>query len=191
MAKKESPKKYLSKEANLALKGSGIVVKFPTNDEGDKLKYSKNQFIDVYKGYDMLEDLFTVRTYIQKKYEIDHYLFEILLKLMGMKIFTRLQYSKLPKPFNYKRLQNLLDTGLVNLIQDHYDNEKRLYCLNTKGRNIVITFYKHLVGELPIPENSRYNTMAKKDSSPYDKKKIAVIKKLNRTEIPEHKKRLF
>lgn len=187
---KKAASSYLSKEGKEALKGSSIRVRLSTQDDGAE-KYSKTQFVEIYKGYDMLENLFTVRTYIQKKYNIDHYLFEVLLKLMGMKVFSRAQYVKLPKPFNYKRLQNMMDTGLINLVMDHWDVEKRLYCLNTKGKNIVICFYKHLSGEVPIPENSRFNSMAKQDSSPYDKKKMALIKQMNKTKIPEHKKTLF
>jgi len=191
MYKKKSAKSYLSTKTQEALRGQSIKVEIAASESG-KLKYSKMQFVEIYKGYDMLEDLFTVRTYIQKKYNIDHYLFEVLLKLMGMKIFTRLEYSKLPKPFNYKRLQNMIDTGLVNLVSDHWDVEKKLYSLNTKGRNIVIAFYKHLSGEVPIPENSRFNVMANKNkNTPYDKKKMEVIKQLNKTPIPEHKKFLM
>ena len=192
MSKKRTAKEYLTSEVKSVLKEQKVGVRFLDNPEGDKLKYSKMQFVEIYKGYDMLEDLFTVRTYVQKKYDIDHYLFEVLLKLMGMKVFTRLEYSKLPKPFNYKRLQNMVDTGLVNLVADHWDAEKRLYSLNTKGRNIVITFYKHLSGEVPIPEESKFNPMANKNkNTPYDKKKMEVIKQLNKTPIAEHKKFLM
>ena len=159
--------------------------------EGDTIKYSKTQFVEVYKGYDMLENLFTVRTFLQKKYAIDHYLFEILLKLMGMKVFSRAQYVKLPKPFNYKRLQNMIDTGLINQIMDHTDSEKRLYTLNTKGRNIVIHFYKYLSGELKIPEKSKFNTMAKKSACPYDKKKMELIKQMNKLPVKDHIKTLY
>ena len=191
MNKKKSVKSYLSKESQAALKGNSIKLVHPSGNEGAKEKYSKTQFLEVYKGYDMLENLFTVRIFVQKRYNIDHYLFEILLKLMGLKVFSRLQYSKLPKPFNYKRLQNMMDTGLINQIMDHTDSEKRLYTLNTKGRNIVINFYKYLSGEIPIPEDSKFNTMAKKDSCPYDKKKMALIKLMNKTIVPDHIKTLY
>ena len=188
---KKTAKSYLSKEVQQVIKGKNIKIKFNPL-ENEKEKCSKAQFIEIFKGYDMCENLFTVRTFCQKKFGIDHYLFEILLKLMGMRVFTRLEYSKLPKPFNYKRLQNLLDTGLVNQIMDNTDVEKRLYTLNTKGRNIVITFYKHLSGEVPIPEDSRHNVMANKNkNNPYDLKKMALIKQMNKIEVPEHIKTLY
>jgi len=184
----ENGKKYLNKKTRKALKGSSIVVN--VHNEKEKLKYSKVQYAAIYKGYDMLEDLFTVRTYIQKKYNIDFYLFEILLKLMGLKVFTLKQFSSMPKPFNYGRLQNLLDTGLVNLVMDNKDHDKKLYCLNTKGRNIMVRFYEYLSGEKKIPEESRFNPMAK-ELTPYDKKKMDIIRKMNSMPVPEHKKTLF
>lgn len=108
-----------------------------------------------------------------------------------MRVFTRLEYSKLPKPFNYKRLQNMIDTGLLNQIMDHTDVEKRLYCLNTKGRNIVVSFYGYLSGELKIPEDSKFNTMAKKSACPYDKKKMELIKQINKLPVKDHYKTLY
>jgi hypothetical protein len=185
---KENLNKLLSKEVNAIRKSSK--VKIGIKEDSDK--YSKAKYLEIYQGFDMLEDLYTVRTFTIKKFDIDPNLLEILLKLMGMRIFTRLEYSKIPRNFTYGRFQSILESGYVNILMDNTDVEKRLFCLNTKGRNIVITFYEHLSGQVPIPEDSKHNPMANKNkNTPYDKKKLDLIKRMNKLEVPEHKKRLF
>lgn len=192
MVKRKSGKSYLSKRAKKTIEGTNIIPILPVNEEGHLEKYSKTKFLQVYKGYDMLENLFTVRTFIQKQYKIDSYQFEILLKLMGMRVFSRQQYRDIPKPYNYGKFNNIERTGTINLLQDHYDVEKRLYCLNSKGRNIIINFYKYLSGEKRIPEDGVKNVMAKKSTQlAYDKKKMALIKRMNELPVPDHKKYLF
>ena len=184
-----STKKELPNDAQKLLKGTKISPVFVNKDNDH---YSKKRFAYVYKGYDFLENLYPVRIYIQKRYELDRHILEILLKLMGMKIFTRALYSEISKSFTYSRWDSIVKSGYLNLIMDHPDVEKRMWTLNSKGRNIVIKFYKYLSGEEKIPEDSVHNPMAnKKTQKPFDRKKMETIRKLNLLPIPEHKKSLF
>lgn len=186
MKKEQTPRSLLSKASKDALVGSRVY------HQEEKEKYSKKQFVQIYKGYDFLENLYVVRTYIKKHYDVDSRMLEILLKLMGMKVFTRAEYSALPKQFTFNKFSSIKDSGYINLLADHKDVEQRLFCLNTKGKNIVINFYQYLSGEKKIPEDGELNPMANKNKQvPFDKKKMALIKKMNRTPIPEHKKKLF
>jgi hypothetical protein len=75
---------------------------------------------------------------------------------------------------------------------DHEAYDKRIYCLNTIGRNIVVTFYEYLSGEKKIPEDSKFNPLANKSNLvKFDKKRMEMIKKLNKLEVSEHNKHLF
>ena len=57
---------------------------------------------------------------------------------------------------------------------------------------IVIEFYEYLSGEKKIPEDKYKNPMAHPDKQiPFDRKKMELIKKLNKLEVPEHKRFLF
>jgi len=160
--------------------------------DDDTDKYSKVRFQKVYRGYDMLEDLYTVRTYINKRYKLDRHILEILLKLSGMKLFTRAMYSDISKSFTWSRWDSILDSGYINLVMNHYDVEQRIFTLSTTGRNIVAKFYKYLVGEEKIPLESNKNPMVNKNTKiAFDKKKVDVIKKLQDKEVPEHKRYLF
>ncbi|SED10924.1 hypothetical protein SAMN04489761_4302 [Tenacibaculum sp. MAR_2009_124] len=183
-----SVRKELDKEAQKLLKGTHINPVYANDND----HYSKKRFAYIYQGFDFLENLYVIRTYIQKRYSLDRHILEILLKLMGMKIFTRAQYSEISKSFTYSRWDSILNSGYLNILMDHYNVEERIYTLNPKGRNIVIKFYKYLSGEEKIPEDSVHNPMAnKKTQKPFDKKKMDAIKKLNQLDVSEHKKSLF
>lgn len=182
----KTARNYLSKRAKKEAKG--IVVAFQEDQE----KYSKKQFIQVYKGYDFLENILTVRTYIQKRYNIDWPTLELLLKLMGMRAFTRLEYSEVPRDLGFNRFNTFLELGYVSLLSDHTDVERRLFILSTKGKNIVTNFYMYLSGEKKIPVDGQKNPMANSNKQvAYDKKKLEMIKKMNSLPIPEHTKKLF
>ena len=183
---KKTGRDYLSDTNRARLKWVHI------NLHEDKEKYSKMQYIQIYKGYDMLENIFVVRTYIQKYYNIDFPTLELLLKLMGMKVFSRIDFSELPRSFSHARFKALQESGFINLLSNHRDEAQRLYTLNTKGKNIVMNFYKYLSGEEKIPEFYRQNPMAnKRKQVAFDKKKMNLIEKLKDLEVPEHRKTLF
>lgn len=181
-------KKDLRIEVQKSLKGKNIAI----NYLNDKDKYTSQRFHQVYKGYDFLGDLCSVRTYIQKRYKIDFRTLEVLLKLMKYKVFTREMFSEIPKNFTLSKWNHFIKLGYLNLVMDASSIEDRLFCLNTKGRNIVISFYEYLSGEKKIPETSRHNPMANNNTKlPFDKRKMEVIKKLNQAEVAEHTRFLF
>lgn len=186
MVYKKNINSKLSQDAQRAMKGQKIQIKY----NSEKEKYSKGKYAVVYKGYDFLENLGVVRDFIQRKYDVDRGLFELLLKLMGMKIFSRAEFTALPKRYTYRKLKYLIEMGYVNQISDHWDIERRVYTLNTAARNIIINFYKYLSGELKIPETEKLNPIARGEFN-FDKKKMELIKKMNQTPIPEHHKKLF
>lgn len=184
----KSAKKALDKGIQQAMKGKNIKVMYAESEK----KYSKTQYLEIYKAYDFLENLLVVRPYILRRYNLDTRLFELMLKLMGLKVFTQNDYNALPKQFTYARFNSFLESGYVNLVSDHWDSARRIYSLNTKGRNIVINFYKYLSGEKRIPMDARRNPMADKNEQiPFDKKKLALIKKLNELPIKDHMKKLY
>lgn len=183
----KSLKSELSHETQKLLKGKNVVV----NSQNTDNKYSKHKFIQIYRGYDMLENMFTVRTYIQKKHKIDIYLFEILLKLMGLGLFTQRDFFDTPRPFTYMKWSSIVETGYLNLVMDHESADKKIYGLNTKAKNIVIDFYECLCGEKKIPLDSSNPMVDSETKIAYDKRKIEIIKKLNSLPVPDHKRFLF
>lgn len=183
MAKKNS--EFIPEYKKKKLKGIEIKLR------EDKEKYSQKQYLQIYKGYDFLENIMVVRNYIQKYYDIDWQCLELLLKLMGMRVFTVKDYTDLPKDYSYSRFNNMRDRGFIALLQENNSVEKSLFCLSVKGQNICTNFYAMLSGEKKIPEDSRHNLMAKRDATAFDKKKMNLIEKLNQLPVKEHFKTLF
>lgn len=181
-------KKDLPKETQDALKGKSINIIY--TDEKDK--YSKKRFVYVSRGYDFLGRLYVVRTYIQKRYNLDRHALELLLMLMELKVFNRKMFADLPRPFKFARFNTFIEEGYVNLVMDDEKTENRIYTLSTKYRNIVMKFYHYLSGEEKIPEDSVHNPLANKNTQiPFDRKKLEMIKRLNKLEVPKHKRFLF
>lgn len=181
-------KNDLRPEIQEKLKGKSTNVIYINEED----KYSKERFVYVSKAYDCCANIFVVRTYIQRRYDISQRTLELLLKLMGLKLFTINDYHTTPKAFDHCRWTTFKETGYINLVMDHNKAEEQIYCLSTKARNIVISFYEHLSGEKKIPETSRYNPMAKANKDfQFDKRKMELIKKLNKLPVPDHIKYLY
>lgn len=178
--------KYISKHA----KKNAKKLKISLHD--DKTTYSKQQYVQIYKGYDAWENVLLVRAYIQKHYDIDWSCLELLLKLMGMRVFTIKDYHELPRSFTYARFATVRERGYVQLVQDSNFAERQIYTLSTKYKNACVNFYKMLAGEKPIPEEVHNNIMARKiGQRTIDKKRMELIKKLNQLPTKEHFKKLY
>lgn len=158
--------------------------------EKDVGKYSSVKAKHLYKGYDCIGDLYVVRTYIQKRYEIDLFTLEFFLKLMKMRVFTQGDVFEVSRRFTLKTWKQIFPH--LKLVSRHRKTENRLYMLNSHNQNIIREFYKCLFGEKKIPETGKENPMANKNKQiPYDKKKLAMIKKINSIETPEYIRSLW
>lgn len=186
-----SPKDVLKEGALSVIKQKGIKLEFKNRSGSDNPKYTKRQFINIYQGYDFLENLVVVRAYIQKKYKIRFILLEILLYLAPKNVFTFSDYRYLAKDFKYNKIQNILDTGYVKIIVEGENKTKHLYGLSPKGKHLIGLFYEYLSGEKRIPEDRRQNVMAAAKAAPFDKMKMEMIRKLNQTDVKDHMKQLF
>lgn len=190
--KRAAIKDVLSESAMAIIKENGISVTKKYNGRATTVKYSKAQHIEVFLGYDLLENFIVARPYIQKRYKIDLCLLELLLYLSPKQYFTMIDYRNMPKQFKYSTMKNLLNTGYISVLQAGSAMDKHLYCVNNKGSIIVRHFYEILSGEKKISEESFINPLAlKRNTSTFDKKRMALIEKLNQSEVPESKRKLF
>lgn len=185
MESKKSARQSLTDSAKEAAKG--IKVSYFEEEE----RYTKKQFVQIYKGYDFLENFLIVRQYIQKRYDVSLRELEFMLKLMAMRLFTYEDYHNIPRAFSFNYFRTAIDKGFVVLVADHNKTQKRLYTLSTRGKNICIKFYKYLSGEEKIPETGQYNPMAVKgDQQEFDRKRMMLIKKLNKLPMKSHFRKL-
>jgi len=191
-AKRKPVKEMLSEDAIKAMKEQNIGVKYAANKNSKKDKYSKALHLEFFCGYDLLENLIVARPYIQKRYEIDRQLLELLLYLGPKQFFTQEDYGKMPKQFKYGSIKNLLATGFVNIVQNGDCLSSHLFRVNRKGSEIIRHFYEILSGEKKIPEVPYRNPLARTTTrTAYDKKRMDLIKKINELPAPDSKKPLY
>jgi hypothetical protein len=189
--KKPKKENNIPENAKKELERRKVVIGYSNRGGGKKVKYSKTTFALIYQGYDMLENLMVVRQYIQRRYDIDMALLEILLFLSPKQYFTQGDFAQMAKRFNYSRIGNLVGTGHVRLMTIGSGARMNLYCLSATGKGIVSEFYECLVGETKIPEYKELNPMAKPKATAFDKKRMEMIKRINQIAVPDHKKPLF
>lgn len=191
MGKESAYENNIPEGAKKELKRRGVALGQKNKGGGKKVKYSKKTFALVYQGYDMLENLMVVRAYIQRRYEIEFKLLEVLLFLAPKQYFTQSDYSEMAKNYKYGRIQNILDSGHVRVMSIGENKGRTLYCLSATGKGIVSEFYECLAGETKIPEYRTLNPMANPNATAFDKKKLEMIKRINQVAVPDHKKELF
>lgn len=192
MKTKQKPvKERLSKTTLAAMNEQNIAIQYARNKNSKAGKYSKVHHVEFFTGYDLLENMLIARPYIQKRYNIDLGLLELLIYLSPKQFFTQADYAEMPKQFKYCSIKNLMNTGYIGIVQNGECLSNHIYNVNRKGSEIVRHFYEILSGEKKIPE-TRVNKLSLKNTrTPFDKKKMDLIHKINQLPAPEKKKPLY
>ena len=181
----------LPEDAARLIEKEKIHVVKNTASKSGKEKYTKQRTLGFYQGYDYLENMIVVRQYIQKKYKLNIFIIEMIMFLFPKNYFTLVDYRLMPKQFHYRKIESLINLGLVTVVVPGENRGKHLYSLSRQGKEIVKLFYEYLSGEKKIPEDTRINAFARKNACPIDKKKMELIKILNQQEPSENKKASF
>lgn len=150
-------------------------------------QYKKSVYLLYYDGYDFLENLHVVRVYVQKRYEISFNILELLLHLFPKQFFTSTDYYRIQKQFTLNNVHYLMQLGFVMNVSTL--KTKPLYTLTRTATSIVTLFYELLSGEKQIPLNVySKNKMIGSEATNSDKKRMAMIKRLQAEPVPETKK---
>lgn len=191
-SKRKPVKELLSEKTLAAMKEQNISIQYARNKNSKAGKYLKTLHVEFFTGYDLLENMIVARPYIQKRYNIDQGLLELLIYLGPKQFFTQADYAEMPKQFKYCSIKNLMNTGFVGIVQNGECLSDHIYHVNRKGSEIIRHFYEILSGEKKIPETSAENPLyRKKTRTPFDKKKMDLIQKINQLPAPEKKKPLY
>lgn len=115
---------------------------------------------------------------------------EILLFLYSEKLFTRTQFSEFSNFLSWdkERFNRLLKEDWIYIWRHRNHQETHLYEVSYKGKKMINSIYKKLLGLEPIPESVRRNKIFLK-TAPFSHKTLAIaIKKYNK-EFKERKQR--
>lgn len=126
---------------------------------------------------DFLENFGPVRTYIQRKYEIDIAYLELILKLYPMNYFNFEDYKSFPKKFQFWGIKNVLRKGIIEIVSEGTGYKTHVYCLSSANRIIVKKFYQMLAGDAHIPKT--WPVMIPKSKlGKYERAKLELLDRL-------------
>lgn len=188
MAKINKAHKYIARDALGKLTESGIRLVAAKPRKDTLLKYDKT--LRVYEGYDLCENLLLVRYLMMKRYDMPFRLLEVLLHLGPKNYFTAYDYGEIPKPFSYSLIERLIKTGYIVIAVKGKNKYQHVYTLSVSARHIVTTFYRLLCGEEKMPTDRRRNPLSVSDTA-FDKKKMALINKMNTIDPSDSKKQYW
>lgn len=147
-------------------------------------KYNR-KIVKVADNYNVLEYYLIVRMYMQKKHDIDNRLLEILFFLYPKKLFSWNDFKEYPLTFSYKRIDTLIEKGMVEVFRPDTAKSRQIYRLTQKAQAIVRNSYEYLSGEKPMPTNRQNNPlMAKKPKTTRESKIQDMILKMNSVSTP-------
>jgi hypothetical protein len=141
--------------------------------------------------YDFLKNWTIVRKWAVINYELKSLAeLETILFLYSEKLFTRTQFENYSNflSWNKHRFNKLLREGWIYIWRHRGDQETHLYEVSFKGKKMVNTIYKKLLGLEPIPESPRRNKVFR-DNAPFSHKTLGIAIKSHNKALKEHKQR--
>jgi len=175
-------------EAKAILKECRISVKVDGNTTGGKPTYTKRQFLNVFPGFDCLENLMMAKMYVKREYGTDARILDILLHYYPKQYFTKGDLVHTPRPFSFREPNLFVKVGLMDCVVGGYHGSS-VYTLSALGKSIVRNFYKVLSGEKKLPED--YFTIKGALSKNRDDGYNIIIKKLNKAVEDGDKKQWY
>lgn len=185
--------KITTKSASMkkALKKNNVVIHKTAPNKKKTEKYSKRKHLFAFYGFDLLENLISVRIFIQKKYEIQLTILEVLLFIAPKQFITMADYKVIAKDFSICRIKSLIDKGWLKPVTNGQYKYQEIYGLTIKCKNMIAEFYGMMSGEIKLVHVKKKETLVGPKSTLQDKKINEMIKKFNLLEIPESKRSLF
>ena len=136
--------------------------------------YKKDAVVNM--DYNLLENFYVVRKFVQKKFNISLRELELLLYLFPKGFFSHQDYKSYPLSYSHRLISTVIKLGWVRIFTKGENQSQHTYTLTKSAKHIVIVFYKYLSGELKIPLNSENNPLIRKDASSHQQKIIKMFK---------------
>jgi hypothetical protein len=141
--------------------------------------------------YDFLKNWTIIRKWAIIKHELKSQSdLEILLFLYSEKLFTRTQFAEYSNFLSWDRdrFDRLLREGWIYIWRHRNYQETHMYEVSYKGKKMISSIYKKLLGLEPIPESTRRNKIFLK-TAPFSHKTLAIAIKNHNKELKERKLR--
>jgi len=165
----------VSQDTRKLLKEHGYKVR---NKKLEHKYYMKDAVVNL--DYNMLENQYVVRKFVEKKFNLSLRELEILLYLFPKGYFSHRDYKQFPMSYTHRRINSVIDSGLVKIFREGDNQSKHVYTLTKSAKHKVISYYKYLSGELKVPTNPQNNPMVRKDASSHTNKIVNMFKRIRK-----------
>jgi hypothetical protein len=149
-----------------------------------KIHYEKKPYIRKEAKHDFMKNWTIVKKWILANYDITTPELELILFLYSEKLFTRTQFEEYSNflTWDRMRLHKLIQKEYVYIWRKGVRHEQNLYEVSFKGKKMVSSMYKKLLGLEPIPESKRRNKVFLK-KAPFAQKTLAIAIKNYNTKL--------
>jgi hypothetical protein len=134
--------------------------------------------IVVNTDFDLLQNQYPVRMFIQAKFGLSLRELELLLFLYPKQFFCLKDYKSFPLTFTHRKISTVVKRGFVKIAKKGKNMDHHVYTLTKSAKHQVIVYYKYLSGELLVPTNAENNPMIRKDAPQHHKKVIDFFKRM-------------
>ena len=141
--------------------------------------------------YDFLKHWTVIRKWAIVNYDLKSLAdLEMILFLYSEKLFTRTQFDTYSNIMSWdrERFNRLLREDWIYIWRKRSHQETNLYEVTYKGKKMVNSIYKKLLGLEPIPESPRRNKVFR-DPKLFTHKTLALAIKNHNQELKERKQR--
>jgi hypothetical protein len=128
--------------------------------------------------FDLLQNQYPVRLFVQAKYGLSLRELELLLFLYPKQYFCLKDYKAFPLTFSHRRITTVIKHGFVKIAKKGKNMDQHVYTLTKSAKHQVVAYYKYLSGELKVPTIAENNPLIRKDAPEHHKKVIDFFKKM-------------
>jgi hypothetical protein len=157
-----------------------------------KITYKREKlYIRKEAEHDFLKHWTIIRKWAVINYELKSLAeLETILFLYSEKLFTRTQFADYSNFMSWDkdRFNKLLREGWIYIWRHRSTHETHLYEVSHKGKKMVNTIYKKLLGLEPLPESPRRNKVFR-NNVPFSHKTLAIAIKKHNQDLKERKQR--
>lgn len=134
--------------------------------------------------HDFLKHWTIVRKWALANYDITSVELELIMFLYSEKLFTRNQFETYSNflTWDKNRFYKLLEKNYIHVWRKGGSREQNLYEVSFKGKKLINSIYKKLLGLEPLPESKERNKVFRK-TAPFAQKTLAIAIKDHNAKI--------
>jgi len=160
-------------------------VKKRISKREDKIFFTREAKYDFMKHWSVIRRWAVVNYDLKSSADLD-----MLMFLYSEHLFTRQQFDRYANHMSWDRLRfnRLLREGFIRKFREKRWGEALLYEVSRKGKKMIATIYRKMLGFEELPESPRRNKIFKKEA-PFSHKILSIAVKDANRDIKERRQR--